>query len=158
VSDEFDELLDPEEEAPDEEPSRPVGDLDPTLRMLDPEGPEPPALEPPQLTDSLRETLVTAASLLPSDDDRDQGDYESSDQGTLYKGFRILVLQEDWPEEPLHEHLKNHFYVVSPQGTIGLVPWDGSQIVWPWEAAWKQDLYRSEVTPVLKEPEKKKKP
>lgn len=32
------------------------------------------------------------------------------------------------------------FYVESQHGTIGWVPWIGSPVVWPWEAAWEQDL------------------
>lgn len=31
------------------------------------------------------------------------------------------------------------FYVISPRGTIGWVPWVGSIIAWPWEAAWEAD-------------------
>ena len=32
------------------------------------------------------------------------------------------------------------FYVRSPRGTIGWVPWIGSAIAWPWEIAWEADL------------------
>jgi len=32
------------------------------------------------------------------------------------------------------------FYVQSPRGTIGWVPWIGSVVAWPWEAAWEADL------------------
>jgi hypothetical protein len=32
------------------------------------------------------------------------------------------------------------FYVESKSGTTGWVPWVGSPVVWPWEAAWEADL------------------
>jgi len=43
-------------------------------------------------------------------------------------------------------------------GEIGMVPWEGSQVVWPWESGWEQDLYRPEVTSLLKEEKKERKP
>jgi len=112
--------------------------------------PEPPSL------DALKETLtaggglVTAASLLGPDYDEDQGDFEP---GGRYKGFEIVPPAE-WPHVARHAHIKRRFYV-RYNDTMGLVPWPGSMIVWPWEAAWEQDLYREEVTSYLKEPEKK---
>jgi hypothetical protein len=107
--------------------------------------------------------LVRASDLIDLAD-RDQGDFEP---GGLYKGFKILP-REQWPEvsETMpdpgqgvvgHANQKRRFYVESPKGTVGLVPWEGSQIVWPWEAAWAQDLYRPEVHTLLKDEPKRKK-
>lgn len=96
--------------------------------------------------------LVRASDLI-AEEDRDQGDFEPGD---LYKGFKILG-HGDWPDVRAHERLHRRFYVVSPEGTVGLVPWEGSQIVWPWEAAWQQDLHRSEVQSFLKDDRKERK-
>ena len=97
-----------------------------------------------------RAGLVTAASLLPPDFDHDQGDFTPDGR---YKGFDILP-PDEWPSVKRHAHIKRKFYVRYNE-TVGLVPWPGSVIVWPWEAAWEQDLYRETVTSYLKEPEKK---
>ena len=102
--------------------------------------------------------LVRASDLVTDPETLDQGDYEPGPEGdTLYKSFPILA-REDWPEdhEALHGNQKRRFYVRSYGGVTGMVPWDGSQIVWPWEQAWVQDLYRPEVTSLLKEEKKKK--
>lgn len=32
------------------------------------------------------------------------------------------------------------FYVQTPRGTVGWVPWIGSVVAWPWERAWTADL------------------
>lgn len=111
---------------------------EPPGETYDPLGSEPPKLS-------------TAASLLPPDYDGDDGDFEP---GGKYKGFLIV----DAPAEPpaAHSHLEARFYVVSPKGTVGLVPWSGSHVVWPWEAGWVQDLHRSEVQSFLKPDEEKK--
>ena len=95
--------------------------------------------------------LVTAASLLDPDEDPDQGDFEPG----RYKGFEILP-ESEWPVVKKHTHIKGRFYVRN-NDTVGMVPWPGSMIVWPWEAAWERDLYRETVTSFLKE-EKKEKP
>lgn len=110
-----------------------------------------------------RPALIRASDLIDPED-HDQGDFEP---GGRYKGFEIID-REHWPPEADvmpdaskgivgHANQKQRFYVRSMSGKTGLVPWPGSQIVWPWEAAWKQDLYRAEVQSFLKEePEKKK--
>jgi hypothetical protein len=117
-----------------------------------PAGPRQP------ITDSLKEKagLVTAASLLDPDHDPDEGDFEPG----LYKGFAILP-RDQWPRDKWtvkHEKCwgEKRFYVQSGEGTPGLVPWPGSQIVWPWERAWTVDLYRETVTSFLKEEKKPK--
>jgi hypothetical protein len=107
--------------------------------------------------------LVRARDLIASED-LDQGDFEP---GGLYKGFQILP-REQWPPESDltpdpergivgHANQTRRFYVVSPLGTVGLVPWEGSQVVWPWEQAWRQDLYRPEVQTFLKDDREGKK-
>jgi hypothetical protein len=100
---------------------------------------------------SLPAGLGTARDLLPPDADEDEGDFEP---GGLYKGFRILP-EHLWPadtEVPRHsERWPQRFYVSSSSGAPGLVPWAGSQIVWPWERAWSVDLHRTEVQSLLKE-------
>jgi hypothetical protein len=111
--------------------------------------------------------LVTARSLLPPDYDEDQGDFEPSPEGLRYKGF-LVVDREDWPVEADvmpdaskgivgHANQERRFYVYSPGRVIGLVPWPGSLVVWPWESAWIQGLYRPQVTSLLKEEKKEKK-
>jgi hypothetical protein len=111
--------------------------------------------------------LTTAASLLPEDYDPDEGDFEPSPEGTRYKGF-LVVPKEEWPPESDvmpdpekgvvgHANQERRFYVYSPARALGLVPWPGSMIVWPWEAAWYQNLYRPQVESLLKEEKGKKK-
>jgi len=98
--------------------------------------------------------FVRASDLITDPEDLDTGDWEP---GGRYKGFTVLG-REDWPEnhEAIHGNQRNRFYVQSVAGTIGLVPWDGSQIIWPWERAWAQDLHRTSVETFLKEEPKKK--
>lgn len=115
---------------------------------------EPPA---PSL-DALRETLTagggaltSAASLLPEGYDHDEGDF--GPDGT-YKGFEILH-EAEWPRVERHLHIAKRFYV-RHNDTVGMVPWPGSKIIWPWDAAWEQDLYREQVTSYLKPDEQKK--
>jgi hypothetical protein len=109
--------------------------------------------------------LVSARSLVENPDDLDAGDFEPSLSGMLYKGFRIIP-EHEWPAEAHrypeegvagHANQKRRFYVESATGDIGLVPWEGSQVVWPWESGWDQDMYRPEVTSLLKEDKEKKK-
>jgi hypothetical protein len=60
---------------------------------------------------------------------------------------RVLP-QARWPKGLPKTHASRwgqRFYVESGDGTVGLVPWPGSQIVWPWEQAWLVDMGR--VTP-----------
>lgn len=60
-----------------------------------------------------------------------------------YRGFEIAYVAVQIPE---HKYLfarkpPRSFYVRSKGGTIGLVPFPNSIVVWPWEVpAWKQDL------------------
>jgi hypothetical protein len=102
--------------------------------------------------------LVRASSLVENIEDLDQGDFEPGAEGMRYKGFPIVGVR-DWPDdhEILHGNQKRRFYVRSLAGTIGLVPWEGAQVVWPWEQAWRQDLHRSQVESFLKEEPKEKK-
>ena len=98
--------------------------------------------------------MTTARSLLPEGYDEDEGDFEP---GGLYKGFRIIP-QHLWPDEPRHAaRWPTRFYVSTDKDTPGLVPWVGSQIVWPWERAWHVDLHREQVQSFLKEEKKEKK-
>jgi|SRR5580765_5648972 len=116
---------------------------------------------PPEPTDPFEETppeppgLMRASDLVTDEEDLDAGDYEPVPGGTLYKGFRVCT-GGDIPVVKAHAHLRGRFYVESPEGSAGLVPWDGSQIIWPWEAAWAQDLHRTSVETFLKEEPKKK--
>lgn len=98
--------------------------------------------------EKLGEFLTTASSL---QEEEDAGDFEP---GGLYKGFEILP-PADWPSVKAHMSLTRRFYV-RHNDTLGVVPWPGSRIVWPWEAAWEQDLARVEVDTFLR-PEGKKK-
>lgn len=133
MADEFDDLIEEPPAVPEQNSSEP---------------PQPPS--PAALAEVRSAGLVTAASLLPPDFDHDQGDFGP---GGTYKGFEILP-ESEWPQEKRHAHIKRRFYV-RHNDTVGLVPWPGSMIVWPWEAAWEQDLYRETVTSYLKEEEKK---
>lgn len=95
--------------------------------------------------DDLKDFLTTASSL--AEVEEDAGDFGP---GATYKGFAIL------PEPPLdvplsHSRLHNGFYVRSPRGMLGFVPWPGSVVVWETEAGWVQDLYRPEVISLLKD-------
>jgi len=107
------------------------------------------AEDAPSLSD-LRGTLVTASSLLPSGYEEDEGDFEP---GGRYRGFEIVPPAE-WPQLRMHAHVRRRFYV-RHNDTMGLVPWPGSKIIWPWEQAWEQDLHRETVTSYLKDDEKK---
>lgn len=74
-----------------------------------------------------------------------------------YKGFQIIPSGQLPPGLPaVHAGLSERFYVASPRGNVGLVPWAGSVVVWPWERGWLQDLSRSNVQSLLR-PEKAKK-
>jgi hypothetical protein len=92
--------------------------------------------------------LVPASELL--DEEEDPGDFEPG----RYKGFEILPPAE-WPTVKEHSHIDRRFYV-RHNDTIGLVPWPGSKICWPWEAGWEQDLHRSQVQSLIR-PERKAK-
>jgi hypothetical protein len=75
-----------------------------------------------------------------------------------YKGFEILPRNQIPQSLPaVHASLSDRFYVASPLGAVGLVPWMGSKIIWPWEAGWVQDMYRPEVQGILKETKERKK-
>lgn len=82
--------------------------------------------------------------------EEDMGDFE----GGRYRGF--LILDGIPPETPAtHQSLPRRFYVTSPNGTPGLVPFPGSTVIWPWERGWVQDLHAEKVDSLLR-PEKKK--
>jgi hypothetical protein len=121
--------------------------------------------EAPASPEELAEKVgfVRASSLVENPEELDTGDWEP---GGKYKGFEVLP-REEWPsvsdvmpdpEKGIvgHANQARRFYVVSATGMVGLVPWDGSQIIWPWEAAWRQDMHRTSVESFLKEEPKKK--
>lgn len=95
--------------------------------------------------------LVSAASLLDPEHDADEGDFEPG----LYKGFEIVPPAE-WPQVKAHLTITRRFYV-RHNDMIGLVPWPGSRVIWHYESAWEQDLFRSEVETLIRpEPRKKR--
>ena len=53
--------------------------------------------------------------------------------------FRVLP-RVRWPRDLPVTHERRwgdrRFYIESDNGVVGLVPWPGSHVVWPWEAAW----------------------
>lgn len=98
--------------------------------------------------------LMKASDLLDPGHEESPEDY-GFEPDNKYMGFQI-VGEDRWPDVPKHQVFKQRFYVESNRGTVGLVPWPGSQVVWPWEVAWTVDLYRDTVTSLLK-PEKEAK-
>jgi hypothetical protein len=148
VSDEFDDLL--EEETPPE----PLQASDPSELTLPPSPNRWPeeqihevvaGAELPDLSQVAR-----ARDLLPSELEEDVS------VGGYYKGFTV-VPEPDTPPSA-HSAYPRRFYVESPSRLVGLVPWPGSQIIWPWERGWAADMNRVEVHSALKdEPSKKKK-
>jgi hypothetical protein len=115
--------------------------------------PEPPADTRTRLEPEYP-PLVRASDLVAADED--VGDFEP---GGRYKGFTILS-EDEWPDHLPASHgraFPGRFYVYSPLGKVGLVPWPGSVIVWPWEQAWHTDLHRDEVQSLLREEKKEKK-
>jgi len=124
-----------------------------TDEYVDPFGDLPNTTATDEEMQSLPAGLGTARDLLAGLDE-DEGDFEP---GGLYKGFRIIP-QHLWPDEPRHAaRWPSRFYVHTDRDTPGLVPWVGSQIVWPWERAWHADLHREQVESFLKEDKKEKK-
>lgn len=77
--------------------------------------------------------------------------------GNRYNGLQIVSLP---PQAPEHAWLFDPatarggtvraFYVQSDSGMVGLVPWPGSAIIWPYEQAWVQDLYHEKFSPERK--------
>ena len=77
----------------------------------------------------------------------------------FYQGYKIL--RDLPPQDERHEYLfqgehPRAFYVLHAKrpddkgghhDVIGLVPWLGSTVIWPWEKAWEQDLYHEKQTP-----------
>jgi len=103
------------------------------------------------LKDFLTSPLARASQL--AEVEEDVGDFGPDN---TYKGFAIL------PEPPLeapdsHSGYLNGFYVLSPRGMLGFVPWSGSVVVWETEAAWYQDLRKTDVQSLLKEEKEGKK-
>lgn len=74
-----------------------------------------------------------------------------------YRGMEILDLPA---QDPRHAYLFDpataptgtvrSFYVRSPEGALGLVPWPGATPIWPAEKAWEQDLYHQQSEPAKK--------
>lgn len=70
------------------------------------------------------------------------------DEGEWYQPYperpRSKVLPEArWPRDLPKGHAlrwPNRFYVETEKLTVGLVPWPGSHVVWPWEAGWQPDV------------------
>jgi len=77
----------------------------------------------------------------------------------FYQGYKIL--RDLPPQDERHEYLfegenPRAFYVLHAKrpddkgghhDVIGLVPWLGSTVIWPWEKAWEQDLYHEKQSP-----------
>ena len=148
MADEFDHLI-------EETPPEPKTSGSPTFsEPLD----SAPVQEPERsaLADAEPLPPLMKASDLLDPADEDMGDFEP---GGLYRGFRMIP-EHLWPADewtPRHQaRFPQRFYVESPSGTPGLVPWPGSQIVWPWERAWSVDLHREQVESFLKPDEEKK--
>lgn len=94
---------------------------------------------------------ILRASELPAPEDALP---EIVPEGGVYRGFRLVSAPRERPEP--HRLYKEGFYVTSPRGLVGFVPWVGAQVIWPWEAGWAMDLHRTEVESFLR-PEPKKK-
>lgn len=76
----------------------------------------------------------------------------------IYKGFPIVPRSQIPSSLPAqHASLTDRFYVTSPLGAVGLVPWVGSKIIWPWEQGWVQDMHRPQVQSILKDVKERKK-
>lgn len=168
MTDEFDDLI--EEDPPDPEFAQEVVRGEPLPDLLTEEEralvenlnsrPASVPEEPPvsrdrglsqiTLSDESLPSLVTAKSLMS--EEVDEGDFEP---GGRYKGFEILP-PSDWPAVKAHAHIQRRFYV-RHNDTVGMVPWAGSVIIWPWERGWDADLHRSSVQSFLKEERKEKK-
>jgi len=96
--------------------------------------------------------LVPASSLLPD------SKLSAAEEWSLgldrvrrtYKGMPIQLPSEIGWQHPEHDCRPDSFYVRGSRGTIGWVPWIGAAVVWPWEAAWVQDLRRKTIPPRLK--------
>lgn len=101
---------------------------------------------------SALKAVLTSASALAETEEPDEGDFGPDGD---YKGFPILA-QRPKGVPSTHSTLELRFYVSSPLGAVGLVPWPGSKIIWPWERGWVQDLHRETVTSFLKPQEEKK--
>jgi len=125
-------------------------DFDPSPADFAPQGEAEP-LTPYER--DLGSRITTAAALT-------HDEFEPADLGfepdNRYLTFEILG-EQDWPTITSHQIWKTRFYVASPRGTVGVVPWAGSRVIWPWERAWGTDLHRAEVESFLKEDEKKAK-
>jgi hypothetical protein len=99
--------------------------------------------------------ITTASALLTDDEFESEPAALGFEPDNKYLSFQILG-EQDWPDVSRHQLWKQRFYVLSPRGTVGVVPWPGSRIIWPWETGWGSDLHRAQVDSFLKEPEKKK--
>ena len=95
--------------------------------------------------------LVTASDLIDHEDEPAELGFEPDNK---YLSFQIIG-EQDWPDVRRHQLWKQRFYVISPRGVIGLVPWPGSRIVWPWDAGWTVDSHKEKVDSLLKEEKKK---
>ena len=117
----------------------PPTDDDDTDAVVAPDEPDGLVADDSKVADALA-SLVPASALEEEEPEPAELGFEP---GNLYKGFPMVPD----PGIEMHAHLERRFYVGSPKGTVGLVPWAGSTIIWPWEAAWAQDLYHEAQTP-----------
>ena len=114
-------------------------------------------LLPPLAQDTHEIDLTAVKSLLTRGVEGVESDPADFKDG-CYKGFPVLEASQLPAGLPgVHASLPGRFYVASPLGAVGLVPWEGSKIIWPWEAGWVQDLHRENVQSLLKPTEEKKK-
>jgi hypothetical protein len=97
--------------------------------------------------------MTTASALIEEESEPADLGFEPDNR---YLSFQILG-EQDWPDVSRHQIWKQRFYVLSPKGIVGVVPWPGSRIIWPWETGWQADMHRDIVTSLLKEPEREKK-
>ena len=88
----------------------------------------------------------------------------SPDEGEWYQPYperpRLKVLPRvRWPRDLPKAHGERwpeRFYVETGRGTVGLVPWPGSHVVWPWEAGWLVDMHRPSTADTKPEPKAKR--
>ena len=79
-----------------------------------------------------------------------------------YRGFFVahVDVQDERHRYLFEREEVKSFYVRNEEGTVGLVPFPASTIVWPHEKAWEQDLApenKGKVRPDLRPSERKKK-
>ena len=103
--------------------------------------------------------LVPASALETEPTEPAELGLEPDDHYRGHKILRDLPVQDErhaWMFDPATNRGRQPFYVLhskregdgdAHQDVIGLVPWLGSAVIWPWEKAWEQDLYHEKQTP-----------